>query len=84
MILRAPSLTKLPWLVHGFSTRVGGVSKVYGGHALNLGFTAHDTKAAVESNRREFISALTGACRTQVSHRQADQPTPGHASPNTF
>ena len=57
-VLRAPSLTKLPRLVHGFSTRVGGVSKVYGGNALNLGFTAHDTRAAVERNRREFISAL--------------------------
>jgi YfiH family protein len=57
--LRAPSLAKLPWLLHGFSTRIGGVSKVYGGNALNLGFTAHDTKAAVESNRREFISSLT-------------------------
>jgi hypothetical protein len=58
-ILRAPSLVKLPWLLHGFGTRFGGVSKVYGGNALNLGFTAHDSKAAVESNRREFISALT-------------------------
>jgi purine-nucleoside/S-methyl-5'-thioadenosine phosphorylase / adenosine deaminase len=58
-ILRAPSLTKLPWLIHGFSTRVGGVSKVYGGKALNLGFTAHDTKVAVERNRQEFRSALT-------------------------
>jgi hypothetical protein len=73
-ILRAPSFTKLPWLVHGFSTRTGGVSKVYGGNALNLGVTAHDTKAAVESNRREFISALTasarGNSRTSSGHPQ--------------
>ena len=54
------SLTKLRWLAHGFSTRDGGVSKCYGGGALNLGFTAHDTKAAVEVNRRKFISALAG------------------------
>jgi YfiH family protein len=66
-VLRAPSLTKLPWLLHGFSTRVGGVSKVYGGNALNLGFTAHDTKAAVERNRREYISALTRASERQKS-----------------
>lgn len=59
-ILRAPSLTKLRWLAHGFSTRDGGVSKSYGGAALNLGFTAHDTKAAVEVNRRKFISSLAG------------------------
>jgi polyphenol oxidase len=69
-ILRAPSLTKLPWLVHGFSTRVGGVSKVYGGHALNLGFTAHDTKAAVERNRREFIALLTTVERKPRSRSQ--------------
>jgi len=46
------------WLVHGFSTRSGGHSKLYGGAALNLGFTTHDSKAAVERNRRTFLSAL--------------------------
>ena len=56
--LRAQPFAKLPWLVHGFSTRSGGVSKAYGGHALNLGFTGHDSKAAVERNRRTFISAI--------------------------
>jgi len=58
-ILRADSLSKMPWLVHGFSTRTGGFSKYYGGHALNLGFTSHDSKAAVERNRRAFVSAVT-------------------------
>lgn len=58
-VLQAPSFKKLPWLLHGFSTRVGGASKVYGGKALNLGFTAHDPKSAVEHNRREFIATLT-------------------------
>lgn len=48
------------WLLHGFSTRGGGVSKSYGGRALNLGFTAHDSKAAVERNRRSFVSEITG------------------------
>ena len=38
-ILRAASLNKIPWLVHGFSTRAGGFSRAYGGQALNLGFT---------------------------------------------
>jgi hypothetical protein len=56
--------------VHGFSTRGGGVSKVYGGNALNLGFTAHDTKAAVENNRRDFISALT----SPQPRKSKDQP----------
>jgi hypothetical protein len=74
-VLRVPSFTKLPWLVHGFSTRVGGVSKVYGGNALNLGFTAHDTKSAVQSNRREFISALT-VCPQRKSPISIGQPQP--------
>ena len=75
-ILRAPSLTKLPWLLHGFSTRTGGVSKVYGGNALNLGFTAHDTKSAVESNRREFTSALTAISERRNSRSSSIQPQP--------
>lgn len=48
----------LPWLVHGFSTRVGGHSTAYGGSSLNLGFTKHDTHAAVERNREAFMRAL--------------------------
>jgi polyphenol oxidase len=48
----------LPWLVHGFSTRVGGFSEVYGGSSLNLGFTKEDTRAAVEHNRQVFLRAL--------------------------
>ena len=53
-ILRAPSLARIPWLAHGFSTRTGGVSKVYGGSALNLGYTSHDSKSAVDRNRKLF------------------------------
>jgi polyphenol oxidase len=54
-ILRADSLKQIPWLVHGFSTRLGGFSKVYGGRALNLGFTKQDSRDAVERNRAEFL-----------------------------
>jgi len=50
-LLHSEKLAKLPWLVHAFSTRQGGVSRVYGGKALNLGFTPHDSRAAVERNR---------------------------------
>lgn len=57
-ILRAPVLASLPWLVHGFSTRPGGVSSCYGGKTLNLGLTEHDTKASVERNRRAFLAAV--------------------------
>jgi YfiH family protein len=51
-------LSKLPWLVHGFSTRVGGFSRAYGGPTLNLGFTKNDSRAAVERNRAAFLRQL--------------------------
>ncbi|MGH9603772.1 MAG: laccase domain-containing protein, partial [Terriglobales bacterium] len=57
-LIRAESLATLPWLLHGFSTRVGGVSKAYGGSALNLGFTDADSRKAVEQNRARFLRAL--------------------------
>jgi polyphenol oxidase len=58
-ILRATHLSRLPWLAHGFSTRPGGVSRAYGGGALNLGFTKDDSKAAVERNRKAFLGELS-------------------------
>jgi purine-nucleoside/S-methyl-5'-thioadenosine phosphorylase / adenosine deaminase len=57
-ILQAQTLREHPWLLHGFSTRQGGSSRVYGGHALNLGFTKADTKVAVERNRAAFLAHL--------------------------
>jgi polyphenol oxidase len=58
-VLHASSLARISWLVHGFSTRTGGSSRVYGTNALNLGFTAQDMRAAVEKNRRTFAAAIT-------------------------
>ncbi len=57
-LLHSEKLAGLPWLVHAFSTRRGGVSRVYGGGALNLGFTSHDSRAAVERNRALFMKKL--------------------------
>lgn len=55
---------KYPWLLHGFSTRLGGVSEVYqpGSRArdLNLGFTAADAREKVEENRRRLVEAVCG------------------------
>lgn len=62
-LLHSEKLSTLPWLVHGFSTRLGGVSRLYGGTALNLGFTPHDSRAAVERNRELFLKELDGAKR---------------------
>jgi len=66
-VLRAPSLSQLPWLVHGFSTRTDGVSKVYGGKSLNLGFTEADSRSAVERNRQAFAGALVGDVEGRAS-----------------
>jgi YfiH family protein len=63
-ILHTSRLQKLPWLIHGFSTRTGGSSRAYGGGALNLGFTKEDSKATVERNRATFLQEL-GAGRWQ-------------------
>jgi purine-nucleoside/S-methyl-5'-thioadenosine phosphorylase / adenosine deaminase len=57
-LLHSRTLAQLPWLVHAFSTRRGGVSRVYGGNALNLGFTKHDARTTVEQNRELFLQKL--------------------------
>ena len=57
-LLHSDKLASLPWLVHAFSTRHGGVSRAYGGNALNLGFTQHDSRKAVERNRELFLTKL--------------------------
>lgn len=59
-ILRADNFGPFPSLVHGFSTRSGGVSTAYGGRQLNLGFTASDVRSAVERNRLAFLRVTTG------------------------
>jgi hypothetical protein len=62
-ILHGANLSKVPWLVHGFSTRGGGATRLYGGNALNLGFTKQDSRAAVARNRELFlrkVGAVTG------------------------
>jgi len=57
-VLTDASLNRIPWLVHGFSTRQEGDSKAYGGRSLNLGFTKQDTRASVETNRATFLHAV--------------------------
>src|SRR5262249_30802570 len=49
---------RLPWLVHGFSTRTGGVSTLDGHRALNLSFMGWDGRENVLQNRRLFQSAV--------------------------
>jgi polyphenol oxidase len=63
-ILHNPAFIEIPWLIHGFSTRHDGFSRVYGGSALNLGFTKEDTRAAVAQNRAAFMWRV-GAGRSE-------------------
>jgi len=57
-ILCSPLLECVPALIHGFSTRSGGRSQVYGKDQLNLGFTASDKRDDVERNRADFLVGL--------------------------
>jgi polyphenol oxidase len=58
------------WLSHGFSTRLGGVSRAYCGEddpgELNLGFTTADVREAVVQNRRLLAEAVTGNAATPI------------------
>src|SRR4051794_6821814 len=57
-LLKAEGLSRIPWLLHGFSSRRGGVSRVYGGKSLNLGFTKEDSHGDVEKKRSTFLKLL--------------------------
>jgi YfiH family protein len=69
-ILQAPALAKLPWLIHGFSTKPGGVSMQAAQKVLNLGFTEWDTKENVLENRRRLQSAIGAADLKLISLKQ--------------
>ncbi len=57
-ILQLAPFRKLPWLVHGFSTRPGGVSLLDGRPVLNLGFMEWDIRENIAENRRLLQTAL--------------------------
>jgi YfiH family protein len=67
-IVRVPDWSAEEWLIHGFSSRCGGVSRIgdapCGEGELNLGYTGRDSSEAVEFNRRRFLDALvSGSAR---------------------
>jgi len=70
--LGVPGWKNVDWLWHGFSTRRGGVSRVYlaggqiGPGELNLGFTAADAPENVRENRLRFVGAVTGGRETPL------------------
>lgn len=68
-LLRSALLAAVPGVVHGFSTRAGGVSA--GRHAsLNLGSTASDDLDAVRENRRRFAAAFGRSLESLVLGEQ--------------
>ncbi|MGA3011615.1 MAG: peptidoglycan editing factor PgeF [Terracidiphilus sp.] len=73
--LSVPAWEKADWLWHGFSTRRGGLSRVFcdddAQGELNLGFTAPhgqamDDRETVTQNRRLLAEAVTGDAATPL------------------
>lgn len=64
-VVRVADWDEFGWLRHGFSTRMGGVSRVYGTDSLgkgslNLGWTKEDDPTSVKENRRRFLRGVGG------------------------
>ncbi len=59
-VVRVPGWEQWEWLRHGFSTRGGGVSEVYGAGEFNLGFTKEDDPERVAENRARFAGEVSG------------------------
>lgn len=60
-ILTTKMFEPVPWVVHAFSTRKGGASRLKGVAALNLGFVDWDLRENVTGNRSAFVRAISGA-----------------------
>jgi YfiH family protein len=68
--LESPALAQFDWLVHGFSTKAGGVSDFGGARVLNLGYTEWDSRDNVRTNRARFQAALGAAAMRMTLVRQ--------------
>ena len=69
-VAQAAALNKLPWVVHGFSMRSGGVSEIDGEKVLNLGAVEWDKRENVEENKRRFQAAVGASDLDFVSLHQ--------------
>jgi YfiH family protein len=83
--LAVPGWEKMPWLWHGFSTRLGGLSRAYCADdapgELNLGFTASDDRENVIRNRELLAEAVSGNPATPlVALRQIHSSVLVHAT----
>jgi len=82
-VLQANALARQKWLIHGFSMRPGGVSRLGGERVLNLGATDWDTRKSVADNRALFRAALNAEkmqlaelqqCHTDILHVVSTPP----------
>ncbi|HEV7521713.1 MAG TPA: peptidoglycan editing factor PgeF [Candidatus Angelobacter sp.] len=65
-LLQSADLKRVPWLVHGFTTRPGGFTTTYGGRTLNVGFTKEDLRASVERNRKQVLLVAGAAAKAAL------------------
>lgn len=70
IVLQVRAFNDIPWLVHGFSTNVGGLSALKGKKILNLGFTEWDDPKNVRANRRQFQSAIKADSLSLIALKQ--------------
>lgn len=69
-LLQLETFRKLPWLVHGFSTRTGGASELNGENVLNVGYMDWDQRENVAGNRRRLEAAVGANELTLVPMKQ--------------
>ena len=72
--IESTSLARLPWLVHAFSTRVGGASRAPA-EGLNLGFVETDRRPTVTRNRKLFLREMGVTDLTLAELHQIHSPT---------
>jgi hypothetical protein len=80
-VVRAVGWEKYAWLRHGFSTRMGGVSEIYGDRSLNLGWTKEDEAANVVENRRRFVVEIAGKTPFLTKNGTRNAPQSASGSP---
>ena len=57
-VVRVSGWERFAWLRHGFTTRLGGVSDLFGGGDLNLGMTVGDRAEVVQENRVRAVAEV--------------------------
>lgn len=63
-VIQAPWLEK--WIAHGFSTRGGGASTLFGGRDLNLGLSVNDDRETVRKNRVTLLKAVGAGSKAKL------------------